>query len=85
MVSSDFLLISWRDRLYSVKRKAKKEQTQGLSSVVQHSQPILTAGDRPLLTFGMVFVQLISRLLPFLNPVLERCDQAFHEGTAVVQ
>lgn len=34
------------------------------------------------LTFGMVFVQLISRLLPFLDPVLERRHQAFHKSAA---
>lgn len=30
----------------------------------------------------MVFVQLISCLLPFLYPVLEWRNQAFHESTA---
>lgn len=54
-------------------------------SAVQCCHHILTAGDCALLTFGMVFVQLISSLLPFLNPVLERCDQTFQESAAVAQ
>lgn len=37
MVSSDFLLISWRDRLYSVERKAKPSMYWFLSNI-QRSQ-----------------------------------------------
>lgn len=67
------------------KKKTPKKQIHQLISVVQCLQHILIASDCALLTFGMVFVQLISRLLPFLNPVLERCDQAFQESAAVAQ
>lgn len=33
----------------------------------------------------MIFVQLISCLLPFLYSVLEWCNQAFHKSTAVTE
>lgn len=84
-MSSDFLLISWRDRLYSVEKKVKEKHTHELTYMVQHSQHVLLAIDHAWLTFGVVFVQLIGCLLPFLDPVLERCDQAFHESAAVAQ
>ena len=31
--------------------------------------------------FGVVFVQLVGCLLPFLHPVLKWCDHAFHKST----
>lgn len=34
------------------------------------------------LTFGVVFVQLVRRLLPLFHSVLERSNQAFHEDAA---
>lgn len=36
--------------------------------------------DHPAHTFRVVFVQLVGSFLPVLNPVLQRVDQALHEG-----
>lgn len=77
MVSNDFLLISWRDLLYSAEGNKKKMYKTTTHIVCEHIFTFFW-----FFTFGMVFVQLISCLFPFLYPVLEWCNQAFQEDAA---
>lgn len=81
MVSSDFLLISWRDRLYSVDKPVKKKKKKNGFRFQMHSAHKQALIVCRLFTFGVVFVQLICSLLPFLYSVLEWRNQAFHKST----
>lgn len=74
-VSEDFFLISCRARLYSAGDE-RGELCWGLRRV-----GVGTRGS-PSLTFRVVLVQLVDGLLPVLDALLQRVDEALQQGAA---
>lgn len=75
-VSDDFFLISCRARLYSA--GDERRAVLGPRRVGAGTRP----GPSPSLTFRVVLVQLVHRLLPVLDALLQRVDEALQQGAA---
>lgn len=72
-VSEDFFLISCRARLYSVQRARERRYDQVSASGELEG----AAGPGP--TFCVILVQLVGRLLPVLDALLQRVDEALQQ------